>query len=232
VHRRTVCEALASPIPPPRKQGPRPSPAPDPWKATIDKWLDDDRAAPKKQRHTARRIWQRLIDEHGAEVSESSVRHYVAVAKARRPIAPAEVMVPQTHPLGYEAEVDFGAVSFYLDGTLTSGWMFVMQLSASGKGYHRVYANQAQEAFIDGHDRAFAHFGACAALVHDPDEVALVSGRARATFICAQLRARTALGELCTMAGVVGVESLLRYARHVEGAPQSKAALRAAAAGS
>ena len=160
VHRRTVREALASPVPPPRKQGVHPAPALDPWKATIDKWLADDRDAPKKQRHTARRVWQRLIDEHGAEVSESTVRHYVAIAKGRHAIAPAEVMVPQTHPLGYEAEVDFGAVSFYLDGVLTSGWMFVMRLSASGKGYHRVYANQAQEAFIDGHDRAFAHFGA------------------------------------------------------------------------
>ena len=69
----------------------------------------------------------------------------------------------------------------------------------------------------------------CAALVHDPDEVALVSGRARATFICAHLSAHTPLGELCAMAGVLGVESLLRYARHVDGAPQSKAALRAAA---
>jgi hypothetical protein len=69
----------------------------------------------------------------------------------------------------------------------------------------------------------------CAALVHDPDEVALVSGRARVTFICTHLRAQTALDELCTMAGVVSVESLLRYARHVEGALQSKAALRAAA---
>jgi hypothetical protein len=69
----------------------------------------------------------------------------------------------------------------------------------------------------------------CAALVHDPDEVALVSGRARATFICAHLLAGTALGELCAMAGLESVESLLRYARHVDGAPQSKAALRAAA---
>jgi hypothetical protein len=69
----------------------------------------------------------------------------------------------------------------------------------------------------------------CAALVHDPDEVALVSGRARATFICAHLETHTALGELCAMAGLEGVESLLRYARHVDGAPHSKAALRAAA---
>ena len=69
----------------------------------------------------------------------------------------------------------------------------------------------------------------CAALVHDPDEVALLSGRPRATFICAHLLVGTGLGELCAMAGLEGVESLLRYARHVDGAPQSKAALRAAA---
>jgi integrase len=68
----------------------------------------------------------------------------------------------------------------------------------------------------------------CAALVHDPGEVALLSGRARSTFICFHLAAGTALGELCTMAGLDGVESLLRYARHVEGAPRSKAQLRAA----
>jgi transposase len=160
VHRRTVREALASPIPAPRKGSERPAPALGPWKSTIDGWLEADREAPKKQRHTARRIWQRLLDEHGADLSESTVRHYVAAAKGRRAIVPAEVMVPQTHPLGYEAEVDFGSVSFYLDGVLTSAWMFVMRLSASGRGYHRVYANQAQEAFIDGHVAAFEHFAA------------------------------------------------------------------------
>jgi transposase len=184
VHRRTVREALASPIPPPRKQRPRPAPSLDPWKATIDRWLEEDRGVPKKQRHTARRVWQRLVDEHGAELSESTVRHYVAAEKSKRAIASAEVMVPQTHPLGYESEVDFGAVSFFLEGELTSGWMFVMRLSASGKGYHRVYANQAQEAFIDGHDRAFAHFGATPARVRydnlKPAVARVLMGRSRA----------------------------------------------------
>jgi transposase len=165
VHRRTVREALASPVPPPRKHSERPAPALGSWKSTIDGWLTEDLTAPKKQRHTARRIWQRLVDEQDAQVSESTVRHYVAKAKGRRAIAAAEVMVPQTHPLGYEAEVDFGSVSFFLDGVLTSAWMFVMRLSASGKGYHHVYANQAQEAFIDGHVRAFEHFGAIPARV-------------------------------------------------------------------
>ncbi|MEZ5141804.1 MAG: hypothetical protein R2726_04705 [Acidimicrobiales bacterium] len=69
-----------------------------------------------------------------------------------------EVAVPQTHPLGAEAEVDFGAVSFYLDGVLCEGHMFVMRLSASAKGFHQVYPNEAQQAFLDGHVRAFAHF--------------------------------------------------------------------------
>jgi transposase len=183
VHRRTVREALASPIPPPRKESERPAPVLGPWKSIIDGWLTDDQDVPKKQRHTARRIYQRLIEEHEAQVSESTVRHYVATAKRRRPMAAAEVMVPQTHPLGYEAEVDFGSVSFYLDGVLTSAWMFVMRLSASGKGYHRVYANQAQEAFIDGHVRAFHHFGATPARVcYDnlkPAVVRVLMGRSR-----------------------------------------------------
>jgi transposase len=183
VHRRTVREALASPIPPPRKQSERAAPALGSWKATIDGWLADDVDVPQKHRHTARRVWQRLVDEHGAEVSESTVRHYVAKAKGRRPIALAEVMVPQTHPLGYEAEVDFGSVSFFLDGVLTSAWMFVMRLSASGKGYHHVYANQAQEAFIDGHVRAFEHFGATPARVRydnlKPAVARVLMGRSR-----------------------------------------------------
>lgn len=66
-----------------------------------------------------------------------------------------------------------------------------------------------------------------ASLTRDPDEVGFSSARARATFICRHLESRTALAELCTIAGLADVESLLRYARHVEGAPTSKATLRA-----
>ncbi|HLI56261.1 MAG TPA: IS21 family transposase [Actinomycetota bacterium] len=166
VHRRTVREALASPIPPPRKTGPpRPAPALGPWKETIDGWLEADREVPRKQRHTARRIWQRLVEEHDASVSETSVRRYVRLAKGRKAIPAADVMIPQTHPLGYESEVDFGRVSFYLAGELTEGFMFVMRLSASGRGFHHVYANEAQEAFFDGHVLAFEHFGGAPARV-------------------------------------------------------------------
>ena len=68
-------------------------------------------------------------------------------------------MVPQQHPLGFEAEVDFGAISFYLAGVFTVGEMFVMRLSASGKAFRRAYLHEAQEVFFDGHVRAFDTFG-------------------------------------------------------------------------
>ena len=158
-HRRTVRQALASAVPPARKPIVRESPALERWKPTIDAWLEADREAPRKQRHTARRVWQRLVDEHGAQIGESTVRRYVAGARRRKGMAVVDVSVPQTHPLGAEAEVDFGNVSFYLDGLLTEGWMFVMRLSASGRGFHRVYLNQAQQVFLDGHVRAFEHLG-------------------------------------------------------------------------
>lgn len=158
-HRRNVRQALTSAVPPARQTAERESPVLGPWKPVIDGWLAADALAPKKQRHTARRVWQRLVEEHGVVVGESTVRRYVAEARGRSAIPLVEVKVPQTHPLGDEGEVDFGEVSFYLNDLLTSGWMFVMRLSASGKGFHRIYANQAQEVFLDGHVQAFDHFG-------------------------------------------------------------------------
>lgn len=54
-------------------------------KPTIDAWLEADREAPRKQHHTARRVWQRLVDEHRADVGESTVRRYVAEVRRRQP---------------------------------------------------------------------------------------------------------------------------------------------------
>ena len=159
VHRRDVRQALESAVPPERKQAVRTAPALDRWKPTIDGWLEADRTAPRKQRHTARRVFQRLVDEHQAEVGESTVRRYVAEVRRRMDVPLVEVMVPQHHPLGDEAEVDFGTASVYLAGTLVEVSMFIMRLSASGRAYPRAYLNEAQEVFLDGHVRAFEHFG-------------------------------------------------------------------------
>ena len=135
VHRRDIRQALACAVPPPRKPPSRRPASPlEPWKPLIEQWLEEDRRAPRKQRHTAHRIWQRLVEEHGARVGESTVRRYVASVKARHEIPPLKVMVPQHHLLGAESEVDFGTSSVYLAGSLTDVHLFIMRLSASGRG--------------------------------------------------------------------------------------------------
>jgi len=70
-----------------------------------------------------------------------------------------EVFIPQSHEPGAEAEVDFGELYATIGGTLVKVWMFVMRLSHSGKAFHVAFATQAQEAFLEGHVLAFAHFG-------------------------------------------------------------------------
>ena len=160
VHRRDVRQALASALPPPRKAAPlRAAPKIDPWKPVIETWLEADKKAPRKQRHSARRVWQRLVEEHGADLSEPTVRRFVAEVRARQEFPLVEVAVPQHHPLGEEAEVDFGTATVVLAGALTDVQLFIMRLSASGRAYPRAYLNEGQEVFLDGHVRAFEHLG-------------------------------------------------------------------------
>jgi transposase len=159
VHRRTVREALASATPPGRKVPDRVAPALGPWQDTIREWLTADANAPRKQRHTAHRVWSRLRDECGASVGESTVRAFVAQVRFELENHMWAVTVPQTHRPGEEAEVDFGGFSAWIDGALVELWMFCMRLSYSGRGFHVAFANQAAEAFLEGHIEAFEHFG-------------------------------------------------------------------------
>jgi len=162
VHRRDVRAALASPIPPARKTPERAAPALGPYEEIIRGWLREDLDAPVKQRHTARRVWQRLIAEQGADVGESTVRAFVARARAEIALeqgrAP-EVTVPQQHPPAAEAEVDFGEFDAMIAGVVVRLWLFILRLSHSGRAFAYAYGHQAQEAFFDGHVRAFAWLG-------------------------------------------------------------------------
>lgn len=160
VHRRAVRAALVSAVPPPRKPYARRfRPAMDAWAEVVDGWLIADRELPRKQRHTARRMWQRLVAEHGASLSEVTVSRYVARRRAELGLDGVEVMVPQTHSPGAEAEVDFGEFQAVLAGVLMTCWLFVMRLSHSGRAFHVAFATQALEAFLEGHVLAFQHFG-------------------------------------------------------------------------
>ncbi|HEY8788472.1 MAG TPA: IS21 family transposase [Actinopolymorphaceae bacterium] len=160
VHRRAVRQALASALPPPRKEYVvRSRPAIGPWAMVIDAWLIADRDVHRKQRHTARRVWQRLVAEHGAVVSEVTVSRYVARRRVELGLVKVEVCIPQSHEPGAEAEVDFGEFYAVIAGRSVKVWMFVMRLSHSGRAFHVAYPTQAQEAFLAGHVLAFQHFG-------------------------------------------------------------------------
>lgn len=159
VHRRTVRQALANATPPQRKTPERVSPVLGGYVEQVRTWLSEDLKVKPKQRHTARRVWQRLVEEEGVDVAESSVR--ALVAQLRREIAGTVAKVPiiQEHPAGEEAEVDFGEFEAVIGGVVMRLWMFIMRLSHSGKAVHIAYANQAQESFLDGHVQAFERFG-------------------------------------------------------------------------
>jgi transposase len=159
VHRRTVRQALADATPPARRVPQRVAPATGPYVDLVRRWLIEDMSAPRKQRHTARRIWQRLTEEEGAQVGESTVRNLVARQRIEIAADRCQVMVPQTHPPAAEAEVDFGEFAASIAGQVIKLYMFCLRLSHSGKAFHFAYANQTQESFLDGHVRAFEAFG-------------------------------------------------------------------------
>lgn len=184
VHRRTVRQALVSAQPPPRKAyPPRVRPAIGPWVLVVDGWLLTDRDAPRKQRHTARRVWQRFVAEHGAQVLEVTVSRYVARRRVELGLEHREVAVPQTHLPGAEGEVDFGEFYATVAGEWVKCWMFVLRLSHSGRAFHVAFGTQAQEAFLEGHVLAFDHFGGVPGRVRydnlKPAVVRVLKGRDR-----------------------------------------------------
>jgi transposase len=184
VHRRVVRHALRSAVPPARKVPVRACPALGPWQGLVRRWLEEDKTAPRKQRHTAHRIWVRLTQEHGAVVAESTVRAYVAEVRRQVGGAIGEVMVPQAHEPGAVAEVDFGGFVAWVDGVYEELWMFCMRLSGSGRAFHEAFANEAIESFLEGHVHAFEYFDGVPAGVVRYDNlkdavVKVLLGRAR-----------------------------------------------------
>ncbi|MGI8714395.1 MAG: IS21 family transposase [Solirubrobacteraceae bacterium] len=160
VHRRTVKQALESPVPPvKRRPEVRPAPKLGEYRELIDEWLIADMVAPRKQRHTAKRVWRRLIDEHGVEVAETTVRDHVRKRRRELGLTVGEVFVPQVHAPGRTAEVDWGEAAVDLAGALTRVHVFHMRACFSGAAFSMASPVESQQAFLEGHALAFDWFG-------------------------------------------------------------------------
>ena len=157
---RTVKKAIVDASPSVyRLKEPRACPVVGPYVALIEEMLVSDRLRPKKQRHTSRRIWRRLVEEHGFRGEESSVCRYVRRWKREHGDESSKVTAVIEHEPGVQGQVDWGQVVWVCDGKETIDHLFEMTLPASVGLYARVYPFEKQEAFFDGHLRAFDFFG-------------------------------------------------------------------------
>jgi len=160
VHRRMVRQAIAAALPPVRRYTARVKPKMDAVSAFIDQVLDEDRRAPRKQRHTARRIYRRILTEiPDAGVAESTVRNHVRNRRRSMGLVQRETFVPQSYALGHEAQVDWYEAWADLGGERTRVQVFAMRSMASGAAFHRGYLHATQQAFLEAHEHAFAYFG-------------------------------------------------------------------------
>jgi len=155
-----VREALASSLPTKRKQAERACPKLGAVKDFIDAILESDRKAPRKPRHTAHRIHQRLkVDLPHDDVSESTVRRYVGRRKRAMGWAARETFAPQSYDWGVEAQADWYEAEAELDGERCILQVFSLWSMASGATFHRVYRRATRPAFLEAHELAFRYFG-------------------------------------------------------------------------
>ncbi len=171
VSRDTVAKMCAYSAPPGyRRKKPPVRPKLDPFIAIIDAILKSDQQAPKKQRHTAKRIFERLRDEYGFKGGITIVRDYVREARQRT----AEKFVPLHHSPGH-AQVDFGEAIGVIGGVERKLHVFFMSLPYSDAFFIKAYPAETTEAFLDGHVSAFAFFGGVPqTILYDNTKLAVV----------------------------------------------------------
>ncbi len=154
--RQTARKAVASAEPPRyHLSKPRPCPIMGPYGEIIRTWLAQDAQAPPKQRHTGKRIYDRLVAEYGFTGAESSVRRVVAHLRPKQP----EAFIPLTAAFGQQAQVDWGQAQVVIAGKPVVAHLFCLRLRASGVPFAWAAPTEKLEAFLEGHRRAFEWLG-------------------------------------------------------------------------
>jgi len=154
--RKTVNKMLGYSLPPGyRRQAPIRRPKLGAWQGLIDVILTEDKQRPKKQRHTARRIFERLKAEHAYPGGYTIVKDYVRQSR----ISSQEMFVPLRHASG-EAQADFGEALVVIAGVEQTAHFMVFDLPQSDDCFVQAFPAETPEAFLEGHVRAFQYFGA------------------------------------------------------------------------
>ena len=189
LHRDTVRKMLAYSVPPGyrRRQPPR-RPKIGPYTGVIDRILEDDLNLPRKQRHTAKRIHDRLRDEYGFDGRYTIVKDYVREHRRRT----REMFVPLSHPPGH-AQCDFGEALAVIGGVKRKVHFFVLDLPHSDAMFVRAYPAETTEAFCDGHVSAFSFLGGVPqSIVYDNTRLAVArilgDGRRQRTRVFTELQ--------------------------------------------
>jgi len=137
----------------------------NPYKPTIDRWLENDKQAPRKQRHTAKRVYSRLVkEEKGFDCSYRTVASYYAVKHKELFGGLKEAFLPLVHQPG-ESQADFGTAEFYENGMKLTGKYLELSFPQSNKGYLQLNYGENMECLLEGIDAIFRHIGCV------PDEI-------------------------------------------------------------
>ena len=141
--------------------------------AFVRKCLDEDSRNPRKQHHTAKRIYDRLVAEHGFTGGETTVRRLVKELREKH----LEAFVPLTFPAGDAMQIDWGEATVYLSGVKTTVNLFCARLCYSGAPIVLAYRRQNEESFLDALVRVFQHFGGVPRrVIFDNGKVAVKDG--------------------------------------------------------
>ena len=186
---RTVRKMLSYSVPPGYvRTRPPVRPKLDPFIGIIDRILEEDKDRPKKQRHTSKRIFERLRDEYGFTGKITIVKDYICGVRQRR----REMFVPLTHPPGH-AQVDFGEALAVIGGVERKIHFLAMSLPHSDACFVKAYPGETTEAFCGGHVSGFSFFGGVPrSILYDNTRIAVArilgDGKRQRTRVFSELR--------------------------------------------
>ena len=159
ISRPAIRKALKGQEPKYKRSKPKEKPVMGKHVEVVKNWLIADKKEPVKQRHTATRVYSRLVEEYGFHGGKSTVIDLVKQLKEELNLSKKEAFIPSDPDKRSGAEVDWGKVEVELNGKRTKCHMFCMRSKYSGKPFVKLYPEEIQECFFDGHIEAFTYYG-------------------------------------------------------------------------